>query len=89
MQGELQRVAPVPNKDGSIRICGDYKVTLNPALQVDHCDPTLPVHMAGDASAYGVGAVISHITPDGSERPIAFASRTLTKPERNYSGTSE
>ena len=30
------------------------------------------------------GAVISHIAPSGVERPIAFASRTLSKSERNY-----
>ena len=49
-----------------------------------HYDPALPLKMAGDASAYGVGAVISHIMPDGTERPIAFASRTLSTSERNY-----
>ena len=50
-----------------------------------HYDATLPIKMAGDASAYGIGAVISHVMRDGTERPIAFASRTLLPSERNYS----
>ena len=49
-----------------------------------HYNPKLLIKMAADASAYGVGAVISHVYPDGSEKPVAFASRTLSKSEKNY-----
>ena len=47
-------------------------------------DPTLPLTLAADASAYGLGAVISHTYPDGTEHLVAFASHTLTSSERNY-----
>ena len=36
------------------------------------------------ASPYGVGAVISHVMPNGEERPIAYTSCTLSPSERNY-----
>ena len=49
-----------------------------------HYDASLPLKLACDASSYGVGAVISHIFPNGEERPIAYASRTLTPSEKNY-----
>ena len=49
-----------------------------------HYDPAIPVRLACDASPTGIGAVFSHVMPDGSERPVAFASRSLTKTERKY-----
>ena len=58
-------------------------------LQLDslmvHFDQDKPILLACDASPYGVGAVLSHQMPDGSDRPIAFASRSLSPAERNYS----
>ena len=60
------------------------KKLLSSAAVLAHYNPSLPLRLATDASAYGIGAVISHIFPDGSERPIAFASRTLSNSEKRY-----
>ena len=60
------------------------KEKLSQAPVLAHFDPAVPLRLAGDASAFGVGAVLSHVYPDGTERPIAYGSRTLTPSERNY-----
>ena len=63
----------------------DLKETLASSRVLAHYNPKLEVQLAADASPYGLGAVISHITEDGEERPIAYASRSLTPAEKNYS----
>ena len=61
------------------------KMKLAEAPVLSLYDRTLPIKLSCDASSYGIGAVLSHVYPDSSEKPIAFASRTLTKSENNYS----
>ena len=47
-----------------------------------HFDPNREVILACDASAYGVGA---HRMLDGTEKLVAYSSRSLSKAECNYS----
>lgn len=58
-------------------------VTSNKVLV--HFNPKYKIKLACDASPYGLGCILSHIFPNGDEKPIAFASRTLTKAETAYS----
>lgn len=61
------------------------KAYLQTAPVLMHYDSTRPIVLATDASSYGLGAVLSHIDKEGIERPVAFASRTLSVTERKYS----
>ncbi|XP_030850652.1 uncharacterized protein K02A2.6-like [Strongylocentrotus purpuratus] len=60
------------------------KKILSSSKVLVYFDPSKEVTLAVDASPYGIGAVISHVTEEG-DKPIAYASRKLTKAEMNYS----
>ena len=61
------------------------KYSLTSSNVLVHYDPNLPVVLECDASQYGIGAVILHRLPNGDEKPIAYASRSLNSSEKNYS----
>jgi len=51
---------------------------LSSAEVLVHYNPKTPLKLDCDASSVGIGAVLSHVQPDGTEKPIAYASRSLT-----------
>ena len=61
------------------------KDLLMTAPVLEHFDPAKQLVLTVDASPYGLGAVLSHPAPTGGDLPIAFASRTLSPAEKNYS----
>ena len=63
----------------------EAKGLLTSANILVHYDATLPMKLATDASPYGLGAVISQVLPNGVEKLVAFASRSLSSSEQNYS----
>ena len=60
------------------------KQLLTSARVPTHYDVNLPICLECDASSAGLGTVISHEMLDGMHRAVMYASRTLSKSERNY-----
>ncbi|XP_058836807.1 uncharacterized protein K02A2.6-like [Topomyia yanbarensis] len=58
-------------------------VLISPQVLMQY-DPTLPLILATDASKTGLGAVLSHQLSNGMERPIAYASTTMSSTEQRY-----
>ena len=62
----------------------DVKEMITSEQVLTNYDPSLSLMRACDAFPVGIGTVLSHVMNDGSERPIAFASRALAKAEQGY-----
>ena len=60
------------------------KLSLTSTESLSHYDPQLPVSLACDASSVGVGAVIFHTLPNGTEKVVAYASRMLSPAEKKH-----
>lgn len=58
-----------------------------PVLSVPKFDR--PFMISTDASDVGLGCILSQLDDDDCEHPVAFASRTLSRSERNYSTTEK
>ena len=54
------------------------------AFILAHYDCSLPLKLANDAFQFGISAVTSQVHPNGEERIVAYASRTLSTAEINY-----
>ncbi|XP_039311136.1 uncharacterized protein LOC105203193 [Solenopsis invicta] len=50
-----------------------------------HFNKKWKLKLVCDASKVGIGAVLLHVLPDSTEKPISFASRVLHDAEKNYS----
>ena len=59
-----------------------------PVLAYPHFGPHQTFIFETDASGVGLGTILSQVQEDGAIHPIAYASHSLDKHERNY-GISE
>lgn len=62
----------------------ELKEALSQATANHHFDPGLPTIVDTDASRFAIGVALQQIQ-DNTFRPIAFASRTFTTTEQNWS----
>ena len=63
----------------------EIKRTLSSTEVLAHFDQSLPIGISCDASPVGLGVVLFHKYPDGTERPISYASKILSSAEKRYS----
>ena len=78
------RNAPLAWCDGSLSAFNDIKSSLADATLLVHPDTNAPTSVAVDTSSLALGAVLQQYQ-NGQWCPLAFFSRKLSAPERNYS----
>ena len=78
------RNAPLAWCDVSLSAFNDIKSSLADATLLVHPDTNAPTSVAVDASSLALGAVLQQYQ-NGQWCPLAFFSRKLSAPERNYS----
>ncbi|XP_055918834.1 uncharacterized protein LOC129950912 [Eupeodes corollae] len=78
-------IVVVPKKDGAVRICGDYKVTVNPALTVDvHPLPTIEEHFLAHLDLkHAQGPFIEQLVGDIPDVSVFFDDIKITAGDDN------
>ena len=61
------------------------KKQLTSPIVLSNFDPEKDLVLLVDASPYGLGAVLAHRQSDGTDKPIAYTSRSLAPAEKRYS----
>lgn len=85
VKGGQVRLTPADWTDGCQNAFETLKHDLMTSVTLAHPDFNAPFILAVDASFDGIGAVLSQLPPGGKvTRPVAFASRTLSRSQLNY-----
>lgn len=91
LSNELKCLYQLTKKDAEYIWSGECQETFVKSKQLvtsetvlELYDPDKQIIVASDASPYGVGAVLSHEI-NGNEKPVMFASSSLTAAQKNYS----
>lgn len=80
----LRKGEKVVHSEEFVETFNKCKIILTSSHVLQYPDFTKPFILTTDASNFAIGAVLSQ-GPIGQDRPVAFASRTLTKTEERYS----